>query len=179
MCGCRRPKVLANARETTPEAFDRCEHELVQAARVHSIGDLQRVASYWRQRVERERNERVEDRLRAKRRLHASVTFEGMVRLDGDLDPESGETVLTALHAVIDAELRSRAEDDLRTSAQRRADALTEVCRQWLDRSDRPSVVGERPHVTVTVPVDALRGDHKGAGEFEPAAIADTNAPTS
>src|SRR6266571_4158447 len=74
-------KVLAGAREADSEAFARCEHELVDAARVHSIADLQRVAAYWRQRVEHECNERVEDQRRARRRLHASVTFEGMVRL--------------------------------------------------------------------------------------------------
>ena len=69
----------------------------------------------------------------------SSISLEGMVRVDGDLDPETGETVLTALGAVMDAEVRSGAEDG-RTPAQRRADALGEVCRQWLDRSDRPSV---------------------------------------
>jgi hypothetical protein len=79
-----------------------------------------------------------------------------MVRVDGDLDPETGETLLTALRAILDAESRS-GTDDKRTPAQRRADALGEICRQWLDRSDRPQVGGERPHVTVTVGVNALR----------------------
>jgi hypothetical protein len=46
---------------------------------------------------------------------------------------------------------------DGRTPAQRRADALGEVCRQWLDRADRPTVAGERPHVTVTLDADSLR----------------------
>src|SRR5438093_1391609 len=36
-----------------------------------------------------------------------------------------------ALGAVLDAESRSRREDDDRTPAQRRADALGEICRQW------------------------------------------------
>jgi uncharacterized protein DUF222 len=68
-----------------------------------------------------------------------------MVRLDGDLDPESGDTFMTALRAVVDAEARS-GESDERTPAQRRAeDALTEICRQWLDRSDRPTVPGDDP----------------------------------
>jgi hypothetical protein len=84
------------------------------------------------------------------------VSFLGMVRVDGDLDPETGETLLTALRAVLDAEARSRGRDDLRTPAQRRADALGEICRQRLDLADRPTVAGERPHVTVTVAQDAL-----------------------
>jgi hypothetical protein len=81
-----------------------------------------------------------------------------MVRVDGDLDPETGEVLLTALRAVMDSDARSRpAGTEDRTPAQRRADALGELCRQWLDRSDRPNVAGERPHVTVTVGAEVLR----------------------
>jgi hypothetical protein len=151
-------RVLVGARDADPQAFSRSESQLVEAARIHSVGDLQKVAAYWRQGVERERAAEGEDKLRERRKLHASVSFEGMVRVDGDLDPETGETLLTALSAVLDAESRSRTDDDVRTPAQRRADALGEICQQWLDRSDRPSVAGERPHVTVTVSTDALRG---------------------
>ncbi len=70
-----------------------------------------------------------------------------MVRVDGDLDPETGETLLTALRAVLDAESRSRTDDDVRSPAQRRADALGEICRQWLDRGDRPEAPGQRRQV--------------------------------
>ena len=56
---------------------------------------------------------------------------------------------------------------NIRTPARRRADALGEICRQWLDRSERPSVVGERPHVTVTVASDALRGDVRETSELD------------
>jgi hypothetical protein len=66
----------------------------------------------------------------------------GMVRVDGDLDPETGETLLTALRAVLDSESRSGDEPEGRTPAQRRADALGEVGRQWLDNAERPSVAG-------------------------------------
>src|SRR4029453_6353524 len=125
----------------------------------------------WRRRVERERAVDQEEGLRSRRRLHASVSFLGMVRVDGDLDPESGETLMTALRAILDAQSRMRGPDDDRPSpAQRRADALTEICRQWLDRSDRPSVGGERPHVTVTVAAEAFKKDGdaiNGPTEFD------------
>ena len=71
--------------------------------------------------------------------------------VDGDLDPECRETLVTALRAVLDSEARSGGNEERRTPAQRRADALGEICRQWLDLADRPSVAGERPHITVTV----------------------------
>jgi Domain of unknown function (DUF222)/HNH endonuclease len=88
-----------------------------------------------------------------------------MVRLDGNLDPETGETLITALRAVLDADARARDPEDNRSPAQRRADALGEVCRQWLDRSDRMAVAGERPHVTVIVDLLTLQGAD-GKSEF-------------
>ncbi len=36
------------------------------------------------------------------RRLHVSATFGGMVRLDGNLDPEGGEIALSALGSITD-----------------------------------------------------------------------------
>lgn len=103
----------------------------------------------------------------ARRRLHVSATLGGMVRVDGDLDPETGETVVTALRAVQDADARASDPADRRTPAQRRADALGEVCRQWLDSGSRPRVAGERPHVTVTVDLETLRGRAGALSEFD------------
>jgi hypothetical protein len=160
-------RLLVMAREAHPTAFERDEAQLVEAARIHSMNDLQRVAVYWRQAVEREHSLEGDDKLRERRRLHASVSFLGMVRVDGDLDPEAGETLLTALRAVLDAESRSRPQDDLRTPAQRRADALGEICRQWLDKADRPTVADERPHVTVTVGAEALQNTSANTSELD------------
>jgi hypothetical protein len=169
-------RVLASAHDLDPGAFERSEAQLLEAARVHSSGNLRRVAAYWRHAVEKERALDGEEQLLEQRRLYASTTFLGMVRVDGNLDPESGETLLTALNAVLDAEARSRGEDDRRTPAQRRADALIEICRQFLDRGDRPTVAGERPHVTLTVGAEALAGssaptelDHVGPVPVETA----------
>jgi hypothetical protein len=159
-------RLLVSARDADPEVFTRSEAELVEAARIHSISDLQRVTAFWRQRVERERSLDSEERLRERRKLHVSVSFLGMVRVDGDLDPETGETLLTALGAVLDSEARSRKQDDSRTPSQRRADALGEICRQWLDSSERPNVGGERPHVSVIVSSEALAG-HEGPAELD------------
>ncbi|MDP9328073.1 MAG: 13E12 repeat family protein, partial [Actinomycetota bacterium] len=161
-------RLLATARDADPDTFGRAEAQLVEAARLHSVADLQRVVAYWRERVEQERmSEGREDDLRARRRLHASVSLGGMVRVDGDLDPESGETLLTALRAVLDTDARSRGRDDDRTPAQRRADALGEICRQWLDDGGRPVVAGERPHLTITVDAESLQGDAVGASELD------------
>lgn len=160
-------RMLVDTREPDASAFDRSEEQLVEAARIHSIGGLRRVATYWREQVERDRLASGEDALHARRRLHASLTFQGMVRVDGDLDPESGETLLTALRAVMDADARTAHDGPARSHAQRRADALYQICRQWLDLADRPTVAGERPHVTVTVATDAVADPSAGVGELD------------
>jgi hypothetical protein len=158
-------RVLVAAREVSVEAFQRCEGQLVQAARIHSVSELARVAAFWREAAEQEDAPGGEARLRARRRLHAHHPHQRGGRVDGDLDPETGESLLTALRAVLDAESRSGADDD-RTPAQKRADALGEICRQWLDLAERPTVAGERPHVTVTVDGAALGGG-SDAGELD------------
>ena len=160
-------RALVAAREADQEAFSEAEPLLVDAATRHSVRDLNRVVAHWRNAVDsRRRLEVEEDPLRERRRLHASPTVFGMVRIDGDLDPETGETVLTALRAVMDAEGRSSDPEDRRTPAQRRADALGEICARYLSRTDRPEVAGERPHVTVTVDLESLSG-RSGKAEFD------------
>jgi len=83
-------RVLVSAQGADPQAFGRCERELVQAARIHRIRELQRAAGYFRQAVEHEHRINDEDTLYNRRRLHLSPTIFGMVRMDGDLDPETG-----------------------------------------------------------------------------------------
>jgi hypothetical protein len=89
-----------------------------------------------------------------------------MVRAGGELDPENGQYLITALRAKVDAWARSRTQD-LRIPAQRRADALGEICREWLDVAERPRIGGERPHVVVTVDLAALGARPGGRGVLE------------
>ncbi len=92
------------------------------------------------------------ERLHEQRWLNISETFEGAFAVDGLLDPEAGATVRTALHALTTA---GRHPDEQRTATQQRADALTELARQALDRG-LPETAGERPHLTVTVELATL-----------------------
>ena len=161
-------RALADAHAVHPEAFADSEELLVEAARSLPVRQLQQAVAHWKQLAD-ERQGRLgqDDELHERRRLYASRTLFGMVRLDGDLDPETGECVLAALDAAVDAGARSAGESDGRTPAQRRADALGEICRGWLDRSDRPEVAGERPHVSVVVDLDVLTGRSGGCCELE------------
>jgi hypothetical protein len=157
-------RLLVSARQTNPEQFAEAEDMLVDAARVLSFRDLHQAVEYWRQAADR--SDGPEERY-FKRHLHVSPTVFGMVRVDGDLDPETGQTVITALRAVQDADAKTAVGEDYRNPGQRRADALGELCRQWLDRSNRPQSGGERPHVVVTVDVPALQGQPHGRAEMD------------
>jgi hypothetical protein len=121
------------------------------------VADLRRALDHWRSTVDQRDAERAEEERFERRNLHVSPTFDGMVRIDGDLDPETGGHVMTAIRSYCDAEAKHGRGSDGRTPAQRRADAFGEICRQWLDRPDRPNVAGERPHLSVTIDLDALR----------------------
>ncbi|HEX5951516.1 MAG TPA: DUF222 domain-containing protein [Actinomycetota bacterium] len=150
--------LLASARESHPEAFARTEAALVQAARTLPVASLRSVIAYWRQAQDLAEAQADEDERYGRRRLHVSPTLGGMVRVDGDLDPEGGQMLLTALRAVMDADTHAHRGLEFRTPAQRRADALGEICRAWMDSGDRPAVAGERPHVLVTLDLEALEG---------------------
>jgi hypothetical protein len=147
---------LVAAREADLERFVEVEAAFVDVARELPLFDLRRATQPWRAFADRVGFEREHEHRFERRRLHLSPLMDGMVRIDGDLDPETGQTVITALRAVQDTDVRAGRDD--RTAPQRRADALGELCRRWLDRADRPTVGGERPHVTVVVDVETLEG---------------------
>src|SRR6266508_3080291 len=95
-----------------------------------------------------------------RRGLHLNPTLDGMVALNGLLDPEAGETVQAAITALA----RPAAPDDERSAAQRLADALTELARRALDVGDLPESGGARPHIGVVIDWPALLGLAGGAG---------------
>jgi hypothetical protein len=159
--------VLVSAREAHPDEFAGQESDLVEAGTTLSARDLRHAVAYWRQALDGPRALEDSGRRWALRRLHVSPALDGMIRVDGDLDPETGQAVMSALHAVMDAESHAAGPGNLRSSAQRRADALGEICRQWLDWDARPVVGGERPHVTVTMDLRALRGELGHLSEFD------------
>jgi len=160
-------QMLVWARQSHPAQFHESEQVLVEAARRLSARHLQHTVSHWRQKLDWEQGLKEAERLREQRRLTVSTTILGMVRVDGDLDPETGETMLTALRHCMDADRRRKDPQDQRTPTQRRVDALAEICRGWLDGSDRPLVSGERPHVAVIVDLEALEGRAGRRAEFE------------
>src|SRR5262245_6743723 len=91
---------LIAARESEPEAWQGAEELLIDVAGQHSIKDLRRVIGHWRNVVEAGGESSGADGTSERRRLHVSPTAFGMVRIDGDLDALTGESVITALRAI-------------------------------------------------------------------------------
>jgi Domain of unknown function (DUF222)/HNH endonuclease len=148
---------LVVAREAAPEEFSNAEEALVEAAKTLPVRDLRRAVAHWRDVVDAGAAAKADRERYDRRGLHVSPLMDGMVRVDGNLDPETGQSLITALRSVTDAGARRGPKDD-RSPAQRRCDALGEITRAWLDRSDRPEVAGERPHLTVTLDLETLQG---------------------
>jgi hypothetical protein len=153
-----RPRVamLLAAARVAPDSFRRDEEVLLDAVSGLSMGDARRAVDYWRQAADAEAAVAAQEQLHARRRLSISETFEGMVRIDGNLDPESGKIVLKAIGSLVEPGYLD--PDDQRTPHQRRADALVDLCADHLAHGDTPTSGGVRPHVTLTVAPEALRG---------------------
>ena len=77
-----------------------------------------------------------------------------MMTIRGQVDPEAGAALLTALDAV----MTPPRGDDLRTPNQRRADALADIVAQVLGAGRLPTVHGVRPHLGVLITPDTLLG---------------------
>ena len=166
--------VLASVREAAPEAFARSEPALVDAARSMAFGELRRVTETWRIAADPTRALVDEDRRHERRRLDICPTEDGMTGVRAELDAEDGQGLITAGRSQMDAETRPASGADLRTPTQRRADALGEICRQWLALRERPIIGGERPHVVVTIDLETLiersgrRSELQDTGQITP-----------
>ncbi|MCZ7534579.1 MAG: HNH endonuclease [Acidimicrobiia bacterium] len=163
-------RVLASeVDERTEEAFRDVEESLVHVARQCSPAELRGVVEYWRTYLDDDKGAAAAEERYQQRRLHVSATFEGMVAIDGLLDPEGGEIVLTALQGLVDAGReteRASPHEQRRTAPQRRADALVEACRALLDGRVPVTRGGERPHITVVVSLEALAARTTPASSF-------------
>jgi hypothetical protein len=114
------------------------------------------------------------------RTLSLCAQGDGRVRVAGWLDTEMAAAVTAALDPLCSPRHRPAPDAgagagvgdppgtgdpvvaDQRTSGQRRADALVEVCRLALNTGELPENGGDRPQMTVTIKFDDLR-DQVGA----------------
>lgn len=142
------------------------EQALQEPAKTLDPQYLRRVGAELLHRLDVDKAERAAVRRLERRGLDIAETFDGMVAVRGMLDPIAGATLMTA----IDAKVQPTRGDltDERSWSQRRADALTEITREWLDFGEPPQVGGQRPHVSVIVDVRTLAKEPgSGPGHVE------------
>ena len=152
-------RVLSDLPERLAEELVRDEVTLANTVGPLSVADTRRVLDYWKTAVDGPGAETTVEELFDRRYLFGSKTIEGMVRLDGLLDPVAGDLVLTALQAATPPTRHG----DQRSPSQRRADALTDLARTFLDSGSAPG--SEKPHVLVLTDLDALQGHGGGVHE--------------
>src|SRR5215216_4238280 len=100
------------------------EPVLLEAARRLDPPRLRRVVGHLGLVADPDRADHQAQRRHARRGLWLASTWEGMVAVDGLLEPEAGQTVLAALEPLA----RPASADDTRDGGQRNADALAELC---------------------------------------------------
>ncbi len=95
----------------------------------------------------------------AETRRHLSFRDrDGGCELAGWLDREAAEILRVALSPLAAPRPGTDTEIDLRTAAQRDADALVDLAQRSLSAGDLPTEGGERPQVVVTVSLGVLQG---------------------
>ena len=138
------------------------EPVLLAAARRLDPPRLRRAIAHLRLVADPDGADTQADHRHQQRGLWLSPTWEGMVAVNGLLDPEAGQTLLAALEPLA----RPTTAADERSGGQRRADALCELARRSLEAGRLPQAGGVRPQLLVTVDLDSLLGQpsHPGLG---------------
>jgi hypothetical protein len=144
--------IVARLDDDLVEVFAAQEAELVPYLIPLSVAGTSTAMGVW---VTRNRPEPAEPK-EPDRSVHLSRTLDDRWVLDGSLDPEGGSVVATALRLATPDKT-----DVLRSPAERRADALVDVCRFFLDHQKSRAGGRHRPHVNVIVELKDLEA---GAG---------------
>jgi hypothetical protein len=163
-------QLLAQARNRHKIEF--VDHESVfgDIATYLSVADLRRGIERWEQQINFDQALEDAGKLETLRGFHHSQTYEGLWATKGTFSPEGGHIMSQAINALVGPTNLDPTE--LRTPAQRRADAMVDICSFYLTHNtDTVTSAGERPHVTVTVDYEVLKGHIDRLPEINGAAV--------
>ncbi|MGH3779857.1 MAG: DUF222 domain-containing protein, partial [Pseudonocardiaceae bacterium] len=132
------------------------EAELALHARTLDAGQLALLGTRMLAYLDQD-GSRPNDSPETRRRL-TFTDRDGGYELGGWLDREAAEIVRSALSPLAAPRPTTDTEVDLRSAAQRDADALVELAQRALETGDLPTEGGERPQVVVTVSLGVLQG---------------------
>lgn len=156
--------LMFRAAERMPDTYPDAENLLLEL-----VGDgvdaTRQVLDYWRSDVDLPGVELEIERQLERRHFDLTRRHNGMLAGRFELPRLEGEGLLVALDALTPPPI----EGESRTTSQRRADALGDLARSFLDGSESPTVGGERPHINVHVDLLGLTGSgalHETADGF-------------
>jgi 5-methylcytosine-specific restriction protein A len=145
--------IVARVDNDNVEIFAAQEAELVRYLIPMTVAGVSRAMGYWLARNQPEPSEPKEP----ERSLHLSPTLDDRWILNGSLDAEGGSILATALR------LATPDKTDLLISpATRRANALVDICRFFLDHQQTHAGGRHRPHVNVVVELKDLEAGRGG-----------------
>ena len=154
-------RVLAHGTQDLPERVTaEAEPVLVAAACRQDPPRPRRVQGHLVLVADPEAADRQSELRHGRRGLWLAPTLEGMVAVDGLLEPEAGQSLLAALEPLA----RPADASDARSGSQRRADALAELARRALEGGRLPQTGGVRPQLTATVDLESLLGGSGSLG---------------
>ena len=153
----RSVQLLAQASARHPYPFTTHEPVFGDIATYLSVTDLRKAINHWEQQVAYPAVLKDTERRDGLRSLYLAEMMEGMGDIRGTLTPELFHLIGTVIDAKVNPTFLDT--EDRRTPAQRRADALGDICSFYLDHNtDTVTSGGEKPHITVTVDYDILKG---------------------
>jgi Domain of unknown function (DUF222)/HNH endonuclease len=138
--------ICANLDHDLIELFAGHEAEVLPDLMALSPADTATAMRVWREHAEDP-----PPRPDRPQRLHASRLLDGELAVKGSLDAETGELLLAALRVAQTPDVEG---EPLRSTAARRADALGDVCRFFLDHQSTNRGGRHRPHVNLVFDLD-------------------------
>jgi Domain of unknown function (DUF222)/HNH endonuclease len=139
--------IAAHLDPDTLDLFAGHETELVPTLVGLSVRDVVAAMGAWRECATAHRDPKPEP----SSALHLSPTLGGRWRLDANLGPETGELLATALRLAQSPDMPG---EPARTPATRRADALGDICRHFLDHQQTRRAGRHRPHLNLILDLD-------------------------
>ncbi|MGH9191705.1 MAG: DUF222 domain-containing protein, partial [Acidimicrobiales bacterium] len=159
--------IVANLKDRTVALFAHHEAALVPELAALSVGETATVMQSWGRHAQALLGDDPDKPVPA-RSLHLSRILDGRRELSGSFDPEGGSVIDTTLRlaATPDAE-----GEPARSPAQRRADALVDLCRWFLDHQQERRGGRHRPHLNVIATLGDL--ERRGQGRLLDGTILD------
>lgn len=145
--------IVARLDDEVVEIFAAQEAQLVPYLVPLTVAGVSRAMAAWLTRARPEPSEPSEP----ERSLHLSRTLDDRWILDGTLDPEGGALMAAALRLAM-----SDQADVPYSLAARRADAVVDICRFFLDHQRTHAGGRHRPHVNVVVELEDLLAGRGG-----------------